>query len=150
MRFLHFATRIYIAVTSNHLYLKQYYYLLPPIILLLQKKNRVLASEHACARAQRLFYFFGKKLIICIYYNFGLLHFPITKKLRGVMKNYFSCKLIILVGLRAQIIYWALGLVWERGWSEEERMVNNGSSSGFNEQDANRKIIREGISPRIR
>ena len=28
-----------------------------------------------------------------------------------------------IVGLRAQIIYWVLGLVREREWSEEERMV---------------------------
>jgi len=95
LRFLHFATRIYIAVTSNHLYLKQYYYLLPPIILLLQKKSRVLASEHMFTCVLRGSSIFLKKvLIIYIYYNFGLLHFPITKKLRGVMKNYFTCKLI--------------------------------------------------------
>ena len=31
-----------------------------------------------------------------------------------------------IVRLRAQIIYWALGLVREYGWSEEERMVKNG------------------------
>ena len=29
--------------------------------------------------------FFGKKLIIYVYYNLGLLHFPITKKPRGVI-----------------------------------------------------------------
>ena len=28
-------------------------------------------------------------------------------------------------------------------------MVKNGSGLGFNEQDANKKVIREGISPRI-
>ena len=28
-----------------------------------------------------VFYFFGKKLIICIHYNLQLLHFPITKNL---------------------------------------------------------------------
>ena len=50
----------------------------------------------------------------------------------------------------AQIIYWALGLGREREWSEEERMIMNGSCSGFNEQDTNRKIVRGGISPRIR
>ena len=30
--------------------------------------------------SETLLYFFKKKLIICIYYNLGLLHFPITKK----------------------------------------------------------------------
>ena len=35
--------------------------------------------------------------IICIYYNFRLLHFPITKKPRGAMENYFTCKCIILI-----------------------------------------------------
>ena len=38
-----------------------------------------------------------------------------------------------IVGLRAQIIYWALGLGREREWSEEEQMIMNGSGSGFNE-----------------
>ena len=41
--------------------------------------------------------------------------------------------IIIIVGLRAQIIYWALGLVREHGWSEEERMIMNDSGSVFNE-----------------
>ena len=31
-------------------------------------------------RAQKLFYFFRKMLIICINYNLELLYFPITKK----------------------------------------------------------------------
>ena len=30
--------------------------------------------------SETLLFFFKKKLIICIYYNLGLLHFPITKK----------------------------------------------------------------------
>ena len=40
----------------------------------------------------------------------------------------------------------------EREWFEEEQIIMNGSGigSGFNEQDANRKIVRGGISPRIR
>ena len=33
----------------------------------------------------RLFYFFGKKIMICINYNLRLLRFSITKKFRGVM-----------------------------------------------------------------
>ena len=69
---------------------------------------------------------------------------------RQVINGYCRKLLLLFVGLRTQIIYWALSLVQERGWSEEERMVKNGSGLGFNEQDANRKIIRGGISPRIR
>ena len=56
----------------------------------------------------------------------------------------------VIVRLRAQIIYWALDLVRERGWSEEERMVMNGSDSVFNEQNTNEKVVQAGISPRIR
>ena len=49
----------------------------------------------------------------------------------------------MFVGLRAQIRYWALGLGREREWFEEEQIIMNGSGtgSGFNEQDANRKIV---------
>ena len=40
-----------------------------------------LAFEHA----HKLFYIFGKKLIICIHYNLKLLKFSITNKHKGVM-----------------------------------------------------------------
>ena len=39
---------------------------------------------------------------------------------------------MIHVGLRAQIIYWALGLGREHEQSEEEQMVMNDSGSRFN------------------
>jgi len=45
------------------------------------------------------FLFLWKKLIIYIYYNLKLLHYLITKKPRGVMKKYFTCKRIILITL---------------------------------------------------
>ena len=55
--------------------------------------THTLAYEHARMRMLRgSSIFFWKKLIICIHYNLGLLHFPITKKLKGVMRNYFTCK----------------------------------------------------------
>ena len=51
----------------------------------------ILAFEHNLTRVLRgSSIFFGKKLIICVYYNLELLHFSVTKKLRGVMKNYFT------------------------------------------------------------
>ena len=53
------------------------------------------------------------------------------------------------VELRAQIIYWALGLGRERKKSDDERMVMNGSDSKLNEQDMKGKVVRGGISPRI-
>ena len=37
------------------------------------------------AFAHKLFYIFGKKLIICIHYNLKLLKFSITNKPKGVM-----------------------------------------------------------------
>ena len=58
--------------------------LLSKFILLLCFNFHIIThylSTSLWARAQRLFYFFEKKLIICIYYNLILLHFPITKYL---------------------------------------------------------------------
>ena len=57
---------------------------------------------------------------------------------------------MIHVGLRAQIIYWALGLGREHEQSEEEQMVMNDLGSGFNKQDTNGKLVQGGITPRIR
>ena len=51
------------------------YYLLA--VSFINLNNNILSSEHVCA--QRLFYYFGKKLIICIHCNLKLLHFSITK-----------------------------------------------------------------------
>ena len=45
------------------------------------------------------------------------------------------------VGLKAQIIYWDLGLDRKREKSEDKRMVVNGSNSGFNEQGTNEKVV---------
>ena len=46
----------------------------------------ILAFEHKLTCVLRgSSIFFGKKLIICVYYNLGLLYFPITKISRGVM-----------------------------------------------------------------
>ena len=45
-------------------------------------------------RAQKLFYFFRKMLIICINYNLELLYFPITKK----KKKPRSYEYYVLVG----------------------------------------------------
>ena len=56
---------------------------------------------------------------------------------------------ILIVGSRAQIIYWALGLVRESGWFEEEQMVKNDLDSGLNEQNMNGKVVQGGISPWI-
>ena len=52
-----------------------------------------------------------------------------------------------IVGIRAQIIYWALGLGREHKQFEEEQMVMNDSGSGFSEQDTNGKLVRGGITP---
>ena len=56
---------------------------------------------------------------------------------------------ILNVGLRAQIIYWALGLGREHEQFEEEHMVMNDSGTGFSEQDTNGKLVRGGITPWI-
>ena len=52
-------------------------------------------------RAHKLFYFYGKKLIICIYYNLGLLHFSIKKKKkpRGVIYILICLFFLLLLGL---------------------------------------------------
>lgn len=57
---------------------------------------------------------------------------------------------ITIIGLRAQIIYWVLGLSREHEQSEEKQMVMNDSGSEFNEQDTNGKSVRGGVTPRIR
>ena len=44
-----------------------------------------------------------------------------------------------IVGIRAQLIYWALGLGREHKQSEDERMVMSGSNPGLNEQNTNQK-----------
>ena len=49
------------------------------------------------------------------------------------------------VGLRAQIIYWALDLGREHEWSKDKQMVMNGSDPRLNEQDANGKVVQGGI-----
>ena len=71
-------------------------------------------------------------------------HFsPQTKgKKTGVLKGYYR--------VRAQIIYWALSLVREHEQSKEEQIVMNDSGLGFSEQDMNGKLVRGGITPRIR
>ena len=53
------------------------------------------------------------------------------------------------VGLKAQIIYWALGLGREHEQSDDKRMIMNGSDPRLNEQDTNEKVVRGGISPQI-
>ena len=56
---------------------------------------------------------------------------------------------IYILGLRAQIIYWALSFGREREQSEDERKIMNGSDPGLNEQGTNGKVIRGGTSPWI-
>ena len=51
----------------------------------LHQKAKFTTRLHACSKA--LIIFFRKKLIICIHYNFRLLHFPITKKPKGMMSD---------------------------------------------------------------
>jgi len=53
----------------------------------------------------------------------------------------YKNRLLVFVGLRAQIIYWALGLGREHEQSEEEQMVMNDLVSGFNEQDTNGRSV---------
>ena len=55
-----------------------------------------------------------------------------------------------LVGLTAQIICWTLSLGREHEQSEKEQMVTNDLSLGFSEQNTNGKLVRGGITPRIR
>ena len=54
------------------------------IYIYIYTHTHTLAYEHALMHVLRgssiFFFFLGKKLIICIHYNLGLLHFPITKK----------------------------------------------------------------------
>ena len=56
---------------------------------------------------------------------------------------------IHIAGLRAQIIYWALGLGREHEQFEDERKIMNGSNLGLNEQGTNGKVVQGGTSPRI-
>ena len=42
-----------------------------------------------------------------------------------------------IVGIRAQLIYWALGLGREHEQSEDEQMAMSGSGLGLNEQNTN-------------
>ena len=97
------------------------------------------ACTHAHAR--RLFYFFEKKLIICIYYNLILLHFLITKYLEVwrvlwvyewnyffitplgilwlknvVISNYNRCKLLICSQKNRRVYARAQKLVLGKGY----------------------------------
>ena len=53
--------------------------------------------DHPSNDFQIAFQFFFYKLIICIHSILRLLYISITKIPKGVMKNYFTCKRIILI-----------------------------------------------------